>query len=256
MTGNFFWYDVMTTDTGAAAKFYGDVVGWGTRDASAPGMTYTAFTLGERGVAGLMPIPDDAKAAGVGPAWMGYILVDDVDGMARRIVAEGGKLHKGPVTVPGIIRFAVVADPQGAGFLIAAPIPTEAPPPLPPGAPGTVGWHELYAVDGKSVFAFYEKLFGWTKDQALDMGPVGVYQLFKTGGEHAMGGIMTKPAQMPLPYWGYYFNVAGGIDAAIGRVTTGGGKILNGPIQVPGGTWIVQAMDPQGAFFALAAHTR
>src|ERR1700722_9724874 len=142
MSGNFFWYDVMTTDTKAAAKFYGDVVGWDTRDASEPGMAYTAFTLGERGVAGLMPIPEDARKAGVGPAWMGYILVDDVDAMVRRIVAEGGKLHKAPVTVPGIIRFAVVADPQGAGFLIATPIPTEAPPPLPPGASGTVGWHE------------------------------------------------------------------------------------------------------------------
>jgi predicted enzyme related to lactoylglutathione lyase len=256
MAGNFFWYDLMTADTKAAAKFYGDVVGWGTQDGGSPEMHYTLFTIGGRGVAGLMPIPEDAKAAGVGPAWMGYILVDDVDDMTKRIVAEGGKLHKGPITVPGIIRFAVVADPQGAGFLIATPIPAAAPPPPAPGTPGTVGWHELYAMDGKSAFAFYEKLFGWTKDQTMDMGPVGVYQLFKTGGEHAVGGVMTKPAQAPLPYWGFYFNVAGGIDAAITRVTGGGGKILNGPIEVPGGSWIVQALDPQGAYFALAAPTR
>jgi len=256
MPGNFFWYDVMTTDTKAAAKFYGDVVGWGTRDASEPGMTYTAFTLGERGVAGLMPIPEDAKRAGVPPSWMGYILVDDVDEMAKRIVSEGGRLHKGPITVPGIIRFAVMADPQGAGFLIAAPLSQDAPPPLPPGAPGTVGWHELSALDGKSAFTFYENLFGWTRDQAIDMGPMGIYQLFKTGGEYAVGGIMTKPAQVPMPYWGYYFNVAGGIDAAIGRVNQNDGKILNGPIQVPGGSWIVQALDPQGAYFALVSLSR
>jgi predicted enzyme related to lactoylglutathione lyase len=254
MAGNFFWYDVMTTDTKASAKFYGDVVGWGTQDGG--DMNYTLFTVDGRGVAGLMPIPDDAKKMGVPPCWMGYILVDDVDDMAKRIVDEGGKLHKGPITVPGIIRFAVVADSQGAGFLIATPIPQDAPPPLPAGAPGMVGWHELYAADGNSAFAFYEKLFGWTKDQAMDMGPGGTYQLFKTGGEHAMGGMMTKPAQMPVPSWGFYINVAGGIDAAIDRLTKGGGKILNGPIQVPGGTWIAQAMDPQGAFFALAAHTR
>ena len=219
-------------------------------------MQYTAFTVeGDRGVAGLMPIPEDAKKMGVGPAWMGYILVDDVDDMIKRIEAEGGKLHKGPITVPGIIRFAVVADPQGAGFLIAKPIPQGAPPPLAPGAAGTVGWHELYAMDMPSVFPFYEKLFGWTKEQDMDMGPMGSYRLFKTGGEHAMGGMMTKPPQVPVPYWGYYFNVAG-IDAAIERVTNGGGKILNGPMQVPGGTWIAQAMDPQGAYFALASHGR
>ena len=256
MAGNFFWYDVMTTDTKAAAKFSGDVVGWGTQDSGSPEMNYTLFTTGGRGVAGLMPIPDDAKKMGVPPCWMGYILVDDVDDMAKRIVGEDGKLHKSPITVPGIIRFAVVADSQGAGFLIATPIPTEAPPLLAPGAPGTVGWHELYAADGKTAFAFYEKLFGWTKDQTLDMGPVGTYQLFKTGGEHAMGGMMTKPAQMPVPSWGFYVNVAGGIDAAIERVTKGGGKIMNGPIQIPGGSWIVQAMDPQGAISPLVAPKR
>jgi predicted enzyme related to lactoylglutathione lyase len=256
MSGNFFWYDVMTADTAAATKFYGDVVGWGTRDASEPGMQYTAFTvMGDRGVAGLMPIPEDARKMGVGPAWMGYILVDDVDDMAKRIEAEGGKLHKGPITVPGIIRFAVMADPQGAGFLIAKPIPQGAPPPLAPGTVGTVGWHELYAMDMPSVFPFYEKLFGWTKEQDLEMGPMGTYRLFKTGGEYAMGGMMTKPPQVPVPYWGYYFNVAG-IDAAIERVTKGGGKILNGPIEVPGGSWIVQALDPQGAYFALVSASR
>jgi predicted enzyme related to lactoylglutathione lyase len=29
MAGNFFWYDVMSTDLDAARKFYGDVVGVG-----------------------------------------------------------------------------------------------------------------------------------------------------------------------------------------------------------------------------------
>jgi predicted enzyme related to lactoylglutathione lyase len=257
MAGQFFGYDVMTTDTAAAAKFYGEVVGWGTRDASAPGMQYTAFTLADdRGVAGLMPIPEDAKAMGVGPAWMGYILVDDVDDMVGRIVAEGGKLHKGPITVPGVIRFAVMGDPHGAGFLIAAPIPQDAPPSLANGMPGTIGWHELYAGDLEPAFAFYSKLFGWTKEQDMPMGPMGAYRLFKTGGETATGGMMTKPPQVPMLFWGFYFSVAGSIDAAIARVTKGGGKIINGPMEVPGGDWIVQALDPQGAYFALVAAGR
>src|SRR6185437_15901928 len=46
--GQFFWYDVMTTDTKAAAKFYGAVVGWGTEDAG-PG--YALFTVNGQGVA-------------------------------------------------------------------------------------------------------------------------------------------------------------------------------------------------------------
>jgi predicted enzyme related to lactoylglutathione lyase len=60
MPDNFFWYDVMTTDTEAARKFYCDVVGWQTQESGA--QDYTLFTVEGRGVAGLMPIPADAKA--------------------------------------------------------------------------------------------------------------------------------------------------------------------------------------------------
>jgi predicted enzyme related to lactoylglutathione lyase len=130
-----------------------------------------------------------------------------------------------------------------------------APPPLTPGTPGSIGWHELCALDWQAAFAFYEKLFGWSKDQAIDMGPMGTYQLFKTGGEYAAGGMMTKPAAIPVPYWGYYFNVEA-IDAAAARVTAAGGKILNGPMEVPGPMWVVNCMDPQGAVFSLVAPKR
>jgi hypothetical protein len=230
-------------------------VGWTVQAVPSPGTEYSTFNLGGRGIAGLMPIPEDYAKMGGRPAWMGYILVDDVDAMAARIQAEGGNLFKGPLTVPGIIRFAVVSDPQGAGFLIAAPLVKDAPPPLAPGLAGTIGWHELYAVNGPSAFAFYEKLFGWTKSDAIDMGPMGIYQLFKTGGEYAAGGMMTKPAAIPVPFWGYYFNVDA-IDAAVARVTAAGGKILNGPMEVPGPMWVVNCMDPQGAAFSLVAPKR
>jgi predicted enzyme related to lactoylglutathione lyase len=58
-----------------------------------------------------------------------------------------------------------------------------------------------------------------------------------------------------VPNWGYYINVPA-IDAATSRITASGGKILNGPMQVPGGQWIAQAMDPQGAAFSLVAWER
>jgi predicted enzyme related to lactoylglutathione lyase len=87
------------------------------------------------------------------------------------------------------------------------------------------------------------------------MGPMGTYQLFKTGGDMAAGGMMTKPAAIPMPYWGYYFNVDA-LDAAVTRVTAGGGNILNGPLEVPGPMWIVNCMDPQGAVFSLVSVKR
>jgi predicted enzyme related to lactoylglutathione lyase len=83
----------------------------------------------------------------------------------------------------------------------------------------------------------------------MDMGAMGAYQIFSIGGQ-AVGGMMNKPPMVPVPNWLYYINVAD-IDAAIDRVKTGGGQILNGPMQVPGGDWIIQGKDPQGAMFAL-----
>lgn len=254
MPNNFFWYDVMATDTKAARRFYCEVVGWSAQDSPAPGMDYTVFLVKDQGIAGLLPITDDARRAGVPPMWMGYIAVDDVDEAAKRLEQEGGKVHRPPTDVPGIIRFAVVADPQGAGFIIAKGLVADAPPQLDPNTPGTVGWHELYATDGQSAFAFYERMFKWTKGDAMDMGPMGKYQLFATG-ETNVGGMMTKPPAVPVPYWTFYFNVPT-IDAAASRVTSGGGRVINGPTQVPGGQWIVNCLDPLGAGFALVASQR
>jgi predicted enzyme related to lactoylglutathione lyase len=251
MHGKFFWYDVMTTDPAAARRFYASVVGWGAQDSGVGDADYTVLTVSGQGVAGLMPIPEDSRAAGVPPTWMGYIEADDVDAVAARIVELGGTVQKPPADVPGVIRFAVVADPQGAGFLIAKGLMEGGPPPLPPMTPGTISWHELYAADWEQVFPFYEKLFGWVKKEAIDMGPMGTYQLFATpGSDEAVGGMMTKPQEVPAPFWGYYIGVPN-IDTAVERVKAGGGRVINGPMEVPGGAWIVQAIDPQGAYFAL-----
>lgn len=250
MQGRFFWYDLMTSDIAAAAKFYGDVVGWQTQGSGSPG--YTLFATHGMGMAGLMTVPEDAARMGARPAWMGYIHVEDVDAMARDIVAADGHLHKGPVTVEGVIRWAVVSDPQGGAFMIATPLPTDTPPRPAPGTPGTFGWHELYADEWQAAFAFYEKLFGWTRGDNFDMGPMGSYQLFLAGGSEPIGGMMTKPPMIPRPFWGYYINVPS-VTAAIGKIEAGGGKVVHGPTEVPGGQWIVQAVDPQGAHFALVS---
>ena len=87
----------------------------------------------------------------------------------------------------------------------------------------------------------------------MDMGPMGIYQLFGIPGVASgmpVGGIMTKPPTMPAPCWGFYF-AGPAIDAAIARVRAGGGQVVHGPMEVPGGAWIVHATDPQGAVFAL-----
>lgn len=247
---NFAWYELMTTNTAAAAAFYTSVVGWSTTDVGSPQMPYTTFNVGATGVAGLMTLP---KEAGPMPAWIGYIHVPAVDAYVEQFVAAGGKLHKGPTDVPGMLRFAVMIDPEGAPLVLftADPAMPSNPVKPEPGTAGTIGWHELMATDGDAAFAFYSGLFGWTKGATHDMGAMGMYQIFDVNGVPA-GGIMSRPPNVPGPFWSYYFNVDA-IGAAVTRIHTGGGRVVNGPHEVPGGQWIVQAVDPQGAPFALVS---
>jgi uncharacterized protein len=213
------------------------------------GSTYIVFRKGPAMVAGLMGIPDEMRKAGMPPCWSGYIAVDDVDAAAKRIAASGGTIQRPPTDIPNVGRFAVAADPGGAVFLIFKPSSDESPIPVAPMAQGHVGWHELYAADLDREFAFYAKLFGWTKDQAMDMGAMGVYQIFAIGGVPS-GGMMKRAPQMPVSCWNYYIGVDS-IEAAAARIKDRGGQIVMGPQEVPGPAWVVQARDPQGAAFAL-----
>lgn len=251
--GKFVWYELMTSDTAAAEPFYRDVVGWNAQDAGMPGMSYTLFKAGEMSVGGMMTMPPNCANGNARPGWIGYIAVADVDKSAAQAEKEGGKVLRAPGDIPGVGRFAIIADPQGATFALFKPLMRagqEKCPEVAPQTPGHGGWHELAAADREAAFAFYAKLFGWKKVEAMDMGPMGIYQIFSAGSEPMSGGMMTKPDAMPAPSWLYYFNVAG-IDAAAERVKARGGEIMNGPHEVPGGAWVVHCRDPQGAMFAL-----
>jgi predicted enzyme related to lactoylglutathione lyase len=256
----FCWYELMTTDLPAATAFYSKVVGWAARDSGMPGFHYSLLSIGGTDIAGAMELPPHLAAAGVPPHWIGYVRVEDVDAMLPRLVAAGGAVHKPAEDIPGVGRFAVVADPHGASFCLfreAMPAPTGDPAACGPSGgypPGRVGWHELQAGDNEVAFAFYAALFGWSETERMDMGPMGFYRLFATGGE-AVGGMMTKVPDCPRPFWLYYFGVEA-IDAAIARLTAAGGKVAMGPMEVPGGAWVVQGFDPQGAMFALVAPNR
>jgi predicted enzyme related to lactoylglutathione lyase len=180
--------------------------------------------------------------------WVGYVGVADVDQTAQAIAASSGTVHKEPWDIPNVGRVAMVADPQGAMFalfkLAGAP-----PEPPPGGTPGHGGWRELHARDWQAAFGFYAPLFGWNKLQAVDMGPMGTYQLFGQG-ETQIGGMFNGAQAGQGASWLYYFNVES-VDAAAARVGEAGGTRLMDIQQVPGGSWVVPCLDPQGARFAI-----
>ncbi|KQY34000.1 VOC family protein [Rhizobium sp. Root483D2] len=252
--GAFVWYELMTTDTKAAETFYDDVVGWTSADSGMPDADYTLFKTNGLRVAGLMTLPQSARDMNVPPAWLGYIGVDDVDASAEKLVKLGGTVHRQPDDIPGVGRFAVVADPHGAVFALFSTSDGEMPD-IKQMDPGSIGWHELMAGDIAVELPFYQEMFGWQKDDGLDMGDMGIYQLFSHDGAQ-IGGMMNKLAAIPAPpYWGFYFNVDA-LDAAIDRSNAKGGKVVNGPMEVPGGAWVVNCVDPQGAHFNLVAMKR
>lgn len=245
----FVWYELMTTDMAAAEAFYTTVVGWRAEPFPSAEMNYTVLNVGSYGVGGMMAQPPHLAQQKMPPAWVGYIYTPDVDKAAEGVKAAAGSLHRSPWDVPGVGRIAVVADPGGAIFHLMAPA-GEAPKDRPAGdAPGMIGWRELYANDWEKAFAFYTSQFGWTKNDTLDMGSMGKYQLF-TSGPDQMGGMMNRPPNIPASFWQFYF-IVDDIDTATARVTDNGGTVLMGPMEVPGGGWIIQAMDPQGGAFAL-----
>jgi predicted enzyme related to lactoylglutathione lyase len=248
--GRFVWYELTTTDADAAKAFYANVVGWGLRDASTPGADYTLFTAGEVPVAGLMGLPAEARKMGAQPRWTGYVGVDDVDAATDRLRHLGGAVYVPPTDVPDVSRFSIVADPQAATLALVKWLNPGQEPSAAPSLPGHVSWHELSAVDWEKAFAFYVELFGWQKVDA-DVGGLGTYLLFSAGGQ-TVGGMSTKPPTVPMPFWLYYFNV-GDVDAAAKRVKSGGGKILEGPVEARGGNRVARCTDPQGAMFALRA---
>lgn len=244
--GRFAWYELMTTDLATARAFYTKVVGWTAQDTSTPDLAYTQFSAGKAAIGGLLDLPESARKMGATPRWIGYIAVDDASAAADRITRRGGAVYVPPTTT-NIGRIAVVADPQSATLAVVEALKPGQRPPAELNKPGRVGWHELLATDRDSAFAFYGEQFDWKAE--ADTGPADAYQLFSVGGQ-TIGGLFTKPAMVPVPFWLFYFNVVD-IDAAAEQVVNGGGRILEGPTELPDGGWIARCLDPQQAMFAL-----
>ncbi len=248
--GSFAWYELLTTNAAAARAFYASVVGWETQDASTAAFPYSVFSAGKIEVGGLMELPPDALRMGAEPRWVGYVPVDDIDGAVERLKQLGGSIFV-PPTDSNIGRVSIVADPQTATFGIVGALKRGAPAVEPP-PPGRVGWHELLAADGQKAFTFYSELFGW-QSAPRENDPLESYQLVDAGGLTSVG-MFTKLPRTPVPFWLYYFEVTD-IAAAVARVREGGGRVVQGPMELLGGSWIARCIDPQGAMFSLQGKT-
>ncbi len=244
--GDFLWYELLTPDADASARFYGAVLGWTTRAAEGSDRGYRVFGLDGADVGGMMPIP---AGGGMRPGWLGYIAVEDVDAMAAAVVRAGGTQHMPPADIPGVGRFALLADPQGVPFYVMRGASDGTSTSFSQSQRGHCHWNELTAADPVAALAFYTAQFGWTKGGAMPMGEMGDYQFIDHGGT-TIGAMMPQSPGGPPAAWNFYFGVED-IDEAGRIIAREGGAIHYGPAEVPGGMFIIVGSDPQGAAFGL-----
>jgi uncharacterized protein len=248
--GRFVWHELMTSDTDAASDFYSEVVPWKAEDSGMP--SYSLWMSGKYRSGGLMALPEDESATP--PHWIIYIGTPDVDETVGAVEKLGGKVLKPASDIPNVGRFAVLSDPQGAAFAVFTPAQSSDDGMSPGGGVGDFTWHELATTDPSSALDFYAELFGWTKGAAHDMGEMGVYRLISHGGKD-VGGIYKALDNSTPPSWLSYVRVDDAAKAA-SAAKSAGGRILNGPMEVPGGSWIVMMLDPQGGAFAVVEAPR
>ena len=257
--GDFIWYELSTSDADGAADFYGAVVGWTSVSAGQPDMDYRFFSSGDGsnnadGVGGFMEITGEMAAGGARPAWIGYIMVDDVDASAETITASGGNILMPAMDIPGVGRMAMAADPQAAPFYIMRGASDETSHSFAATEPkiGHCAWNELFSSNPEASKAFYADVFGWLKNGDMDMGSLGKYEFLKVGDDRGfmIGAVMPLVPPDPESHWMHYFRVAN-IDDAIAAIVAGGGQVTFGPDEIPGGDFSLKGVDPQGAHFAL-----
>ena len=243
--GTFSWVDLSTDEHDGAKQFYGELFGWEVEDMPAgDDMTYSMARLDGRDVAAIFKGDGELP-----PHWNSYVTVDDVDAMPEKVKAAGGEVMAEPFDVmESVGRMAVIQDPTGA-FLnlwqakdsIGAGLVN---------VPGALTWNDLNTTDPEKAMAFYGDVFGWTFDAVDDATE---YWVIKNG-DRTNGGVRpidnSQAGDVPA-HWLPYF-ACEDVGRAKARVEELGGRSFFGPMEVPGGSFVVVG-DPQGGAFALFA---
>ena len=239
--GRFVWHELMTPDTSGAHAFYSKVVGWKTQPFEHD-PSYQMFAAGSGPIGGSV-----AQATGT-PHWLHYVGTPDIEATVQAAKSRGGSVTKEIASIPNGGKYAVLADPQGAAIAVyqsATDAGKESPPKR-----GEFSWHELATTDWKAAVDFYSAVFGWEKMAEHDMGAMGKYVLFGSNGVQR-GGMFNKPPEYPGgPSWLGYIRVKD-VNDTVKKAKGARATLVNGPMEVPGGDWIAQFVDPYGAMFAV-----
>lgn len=257
--GQFVWFELMTRDIDRAKTFFGSVAGWHYHNwevsNGAPYVMLSPTADPKASVGGMMEMREPEFPAQIPSHFMGYVSVDSADATVAHAVSLGASVIHGPEDIPKVGRFAIISDPQGAIFSVLESLNNEWEKERP--APGHVCWCELLTNDINAAFDFYNQLFGWTIKTDMDMGGGEIYRLVScpnspSESDYGFGGMFKMPSQGMHPAWSYYIAVAD-LDASLAAVVANGGKVLNGPMDVPGDDRVAQCVDAEGTHFGLSS---
>lgn len=246
--GTFCWPELATSDTAGAKKFYTGLFGWATQDDDVGGgMIYTMASLNGKSVGALYAITEEMKKMKVPPNWLQYVSVDDVDSSTEKAKKLGGAVTQEPMDVVDIGRMSVIQDPTGAVFALWQPKKVIGSQLI--NEHGAITWNELLTNNVDVAGKFYTDLFGWGS-QTQDMGGFN-YTSFANGDRPAAGmmAISKEMGDMPST-WMQYFAIDD-CDKGADKVKALGGKVLDGPRDIPEIGRFAVVQDPRGAAFSI-----
>ncbi|MFB0613202.1 VOC family protein [Aurantiacibacter poecillastricola] len=258
MDGFPIWYELMVPDPAKVAPFYKAVLGWdipAAGNAMPNGSEYREIARAGGGPAGgVLTLTPEMADGGARPFWAIYFNVSDVDASVDQAKAMGASVLMEPMSMEGIGRMAMLADPQGAPFYVMTPVPPASDPDAQSDVfrsdtPGHAAWNELNTQAASEQIEFYTTLFDWQIGEEMPMSGDDFYSFLMLG-ETGIGAVSpVKPDDMPSA-WMVYFRVAD-IDAAKSVVEANGGSVMLGPQEVPNDDYIIVASDPAGATLGL-----
>lgn len=257
--GKIVWHDLITSQPGAAKRFYGELFGWQFEDLGlnfglGSTLNYTLIRHQGQLIGGMVDANrlDDVRAEDVDRVsqWVVLMSVEDADDAVAAVRAGGGKVLTPPTDFADRGRLALVEDDQGAAIALLETRDGD-----PPDQPPVVGgflWDELWTVDTLRAAAFYAQVAGLEAGQReLDDGDVYRYLV---GDQRPRVGLLPRPAEEIEPVWVSYVRVA---DAAAvtARVESLGGEVL-APAQPRAlGGEVALIADPSGAAIAIQTWT-
>jgi uncharacterized protein len=247
--GAFCWVELATGDQAEAKRFYSDLFAWTANDIPVGADdVYTMFQLNDRVVAAARTLGPGQKGEGIPSHWQLYISTENADSTAERAAGLGARIIDPPFDVFDAGRMAVIQDPAGAIFAIwqakrhhGIGVAAE---------DGALCWADLNTREPKKAAEFYSQLFGWEMKLGQN-DPFGYLHIVNQ--DDYIGGIPPASQDPNPPHWLIYYQISG-INPAVRRAESGGGKVVQPAFTMPDVGTIAVLTDPQGATFALFEH--